>query len=209
MSRIALVGNLSVDRVAGGPPRPGGGVYWGARAAAHVGADAVVVTRCAPADRDVVLEPLEAFGLLVAWTPASETTAFSFHYEGDHRVMRVDAVGDAWSVQDVEGWAAPALADPEWIHVAGLLRSHFAAPVVEALARDAKLLLDAQGSLRQARVGPLERDDSLERPRTGEEALRRGGADESVARILVVEGHDLGAVKLPGQRYRLSHALTA
>ena len=58
-------------------------------------------------------------------------------------------------------------------------------------------------------VHVLERDDSLERPRTGEEALRRGGADESVERILVVEGHDLGAVKLPGQRYRLSHALTA
>jgi hypothetical protein len=57
-------------------------------------------------------------------------------------------------------------------------------------------------------VHVLERDDSLERPRTGEEALRRG-PDESVERILVVEGHDLGAVKLPGQRYRLSHALTA
>ena len=54
----------------------------------------------------------------------------------------------------------------------------------------------------------LERDDSLERPRTGEEALRRG-PDESVERILVVEGHDLAAVELPGQRYRLSHALTA
>jgi len=197
MSRIALVGNLSVDRVAGGPPRPGGGVYWGARAAAHVGADAVVVTRCAPADRDVVLEPLEAFGLLVAWTPASETTAFSFHYEGDHRVMRVDAVGDAWSVQDVEGWAAPALADPEWIHVAGLLRSHFAAPVVEALARDAKLLLDAQGSLRQARVGPLERDDSLDRGVFSHLAVLKVNEDEG--RILAgsLEPDALRALGVP------------
>jgi len=55
----------------------------------------------------------------------------------------------------------------------------------------------------------LERDASLERPRTGEESLRRGAADESVERILVVEGHDLAAVKLPGERYRLSHLLTA
>lgn len=54
----------------------------------------------------------------------------------------------------------------------------------------------------------LERDTSLERPRTSEESLRPAG-DESVERVLVVEGHDLSAVKLPGQRYRLSHLLTA
>lgn len=52
----------------------------------------------------------------------------------------------------------------------------------------------------------LERDTSLERPRTSEEGLR-GGADESVERLLVVEGHDLAAVKLAGRRYRLSHLL--
>ncbi len=60
MSPIALVGNLAVDRVAGGEPRPGGGVFHAARAAVSLGADAVVVTRCAPADRDVALGPLEA-----------------------------------------------------------------------------------------------------------------------------------------------------
>jgi sugar/nucleoside kinase (ribokinase family) len=178
MSAIALIGNLSVDRVAGGPPRPGGGVYWGARAAAHIGADAVVVTRCAPADRDLLLRPLEAFGLPVAWTPARETTAFSFRYDGDHRVMNVDAVGDAWSVEDVVGWAAQALADVEWVHVAGLLRSHFALPVVERLARGARLLLDAQGSLRQARVGPLRRDDELDRRVFSHLAVLKANEDE-------------------------------
>jgi hypothetical protein len=55
-------------------------------------------------------------------------------------------------------------------------------------------------------VHVLERDASLERPRTSEEGLRRG-ADESVERLLVVEGHDLAAVKLAGRRYRLSHLL--
>ena len=164
MSRIALVGNLAVDRVAGGPPRPGGGVYWAARAAAHVGADAVVVTRCAPGDRDVALAPLEAFGLPVISVDAAETTAFSFHYEGDHRVMNVDAVGDDWTTSDLSGWAAPALADAEWVLVAGLLRSHFPTETVEALARDGRrLLLDAQGSLRRAETGPLQRDDEFDR----------------------------------------------
>lgn len=50
--------------------------------------------------------------------------------------------------------------------------------------------------------------DSQERPRTSEERLR-GVGDESVERLLVIEGHDLAAVKLPGERYRLSHLLTA
>jgi sugar/nucleoside kinase (ribokinase family) len=164
VSRIALVGNLAVDRVAGGAPRPGGGVFWGARAAAHVGADAVVVTRCAPADRDVALIPLEAFGLPVTCVDARETTGFSFHYEGDHRVMQVDAVGDGWTVADVEGWVAPALEGVGWVLVAGLLRSHFPTEVLEALVRaDRRLLLDAQGSLRRAQPGPLERDDAFDR----------------------------------------------
>lgn len=55
----------------------------------------------------------------------------------------------------------------------------------------------------------LERDSSLERPRTSEESLRAGGRDASVERVLVVEGHDLGALDLPGERYRLSHVLGA
>ena len=62
MSRIGLIGNLSVDRVAGGEPRPGGGVFHAARAAARIGTDVIVVTRCAPSDRAIVLGPLEALG---------------------------------------------------------------------------------------------------------------------------------------------------
>ena len=48
--------------------------------------------------------------------------------------------------------------------VAGLLRSHFPTGTVEALARDGRrLLLDAQGSLRRAETGPLQRDDEIDR----------------------------------------------
>jgi len=164
VSAIALIGNVCVDRIAGGPPRAGGGVFWGARAAAHIGADAVVVTRCAPADRDVVLTPLEAFGLPVVCADAAETTGFSFHYEGDHRVMNVDAVGEGWTTEDLGGWAGEALGDTEWVLVAGLLRSHFPTETIEALARGGRrLLFDAQGALRQAQVGPLVRDDHVAR----------------------------------------------
>lgn len=55
----------------------------------------------------------------------------------------------------------------------------------------------------------LERDASVARPRTNEESLRRG-ADESVERVLLVEGYELGALSLPGEeRYLLSHAMSA
>ena len=183
MSRIAVVGNLAVDCVSGARPRAGGGVYYAARAAAHIGADLVVVTRCAPGDRAVALAPLRAFGFPVISVDATETTAFSFHYEGEHRVMNVDAVGDPWTVEDVRGWAATALAGVEWVQVAGLLRSHFPPEVVAELARGGRrLLLDAQGSLRCAAVGPLRRDDDVDH-----EALRHVTVlklNEDEARIL-------------------------
>jgi sugar/nucleoside kinase (ribokinase family) len=152
LSTIAVVGNLAIDRVAGAEPRAGGGVYWAARAAAHVGADAAVATRCAPEDRETALRPLEVLGLPVVCGDASRTTRFSFHYEGDHRVMTVDAVGDAW---------APA--DAEWVQVAGLLRTDFPAETIAALARDGRrLLLDAQGVVRLGTTGPLAEDANVD-----------------------------------------------
>lgn len=163
MSRIALVGNLSVDRVAGTEPRAGGGVFWAARAAAHVGADVAVATGCAPADRGVALAPLEALGLPVACRDAERTTEFSFHYDGDRRVMTVEAVGDPWSPEDVEGWAAGTLADAEWVQVAGLLRTDFPAETVAVLAGGGRrLLLDAQGLVRLGKTGPLAEDASVD-----------------------------------------------
>jgi sugar/nucleoside kinase (ribokinase family) len=164
MSTIATIGNLAVDRIAGAAPRAGGGVFHATRAAAHVGADAVAVARCAPGDRAIVLAPLESLGLPVTCADATETTAFSFHYEGDHRVMNVDAVGDPWTPEDVQGWASAALDGASWVLVAGLLRSHFPAPTIEALAHGGRrLLLDAQGIVRLARTGPLRRDGEFDR----------------------------------------------
>jgi sugar/nucleoside kinase (ribokinase family) len=194
---LALVGNLALDRVAGGPPRAGGGVFWAARAAAHVGADASVATRCAAGDRDLVLAPLEALGLPVVCGDATRTTAFSFHYEGDDRVMTVDAVGDAWAPADIEGWAAGMLEQATWVLVAGLLRSDFPLPALAALADDGRrLLLDAQGFVRVDRVGPLVQDGAVDPAvlplaavlTLNEEEARTlaGGADPALLRSLGV-----------------------
>lgn len=198
MTRIALIGNLAVDRVSGGEPRAGGGVFWGARAAAHVRADAVVVTRCAPADRGVALAPLEALGVPVACEDASRTTAFSFSYEGDRRVMTVDAVGDPWSPGDIEGWASASLTGAAWVHVAGLLRSDFPPPTISALARGGRrLLLDAQGLVRVARSGQLAEAGDVERTVFGELAILK--ADEGEARLLAgsIEPRDVRSLGVP------------
>lgn len=184
MSRIALVGNLSVDRVAGAPPRAGGGVFWAARAAAHAGADVAIATGCAPADRAVALAPLEALGLPVACRDAERTTEFSFRYEGDRRLMTVDAIGDPWSPDDVDGWAAATLADAEWVQVAGLLRSDFPAETVAALSREGRrLLLDAQGVVRLGRTGPLAEDAGVDHEIFGALAILTMNEDEAHALV--------------------------
>ena len=160
---VAIVGNLSVDRVAGAVPRPGGGVYYGALGARRLGIDARVAARCAERDREVALAPLERIGLPVSFEPAAETTRFSFHYEGERRVMEVDAIGDSWRPGDITGWAAPALDGASWVHVGALLRSDFAADTLRAAAANGrKLLVDAQGLLRRAETGPLRRDADVD-----------------------------------------------
>lgn len=139
-------------------------MFWAARAAAHVAVDVAVATGCAPADRDVALGPLEALGHPVVCRDAARTTEFSFRYEGDRRLMTVDAVGDPWSPDDVDGWAASALAGAGWVQVAGLLRTDFPAATIAALARGGRrLLLDAQGIVRLGKTGPLEEDARVDR----------------------------------------------
>ena len=97
MTGLAVLGNLSRDVVAGSDPRPGGGVFWSTRALARLGASAVVTAACSSDDRPALLPPLEAFGLPVNWVESTSTTAYSFHYEGDRRIMWQDAVGDPWT----------------------------------------------------------------------------------------------------------------
>src|SRR6187431_3293377 len=98
-----------------------------------------VVTRCAPEDRRTLLSRVIALGVPVVWGPAEQTAAFSFHYEGDTRVMTVDEVG---------GWAGRGLGRAAWVFVGGVARSDFSAETLAALARGRRLLVDAQGLVR-------------------------------------------------------------
>jgi sugar/nucleoside kinase (ribokinase family) len=183
VSAVAVVGNLSLDVVAGADPRPGGAVFYASRAFARTGADAVAVARCGSGDQSVLLPRLEAAGVPVTFRPGASTARFSFHYEGDRRVMAVDAVGDPWTVADATGWVAEALGATSWVLAGALIRTDFGAPTLAALAgAGRRLLVDAQGLVRLARLGPLARDADVDRDALA--ALAAIKLNESEARIL-------------------------
>ena len=182
MSRIAVVGSLSRDTVAGAPPRPGGAAFYAGRALARLGLDAEIVTRCGAKDAHWLLPPLESFGLPVTFREGERTTGFSFHYEGDHRVMQVDEVGDPWTAGDVTAWVDDALRDTHWVQVGALLRTDFDAGGLAQLGLGRHLLIDAQGLVRVAEVGPLQRDAHVDAAALASITILKLNEDE--ARVL-------------------------
>jgi sugar/nucleoside kinase (ribokinase family) len=158
MSTIAALGHLSRDVVAGSDPRPGGGVFWSTRALARLGADAIVHASCSAQHRAALVPPLEAFGLPVTWHESSTTTEYSFHYEGDRRIMWQEAVGDPWTAEQ----AVSAAAHATWINVCALTRTDFPPETLAALATEGRqLLVDLQGLVRTPTIGPLHTDDHI------------------------------------------------
>jgi sugar/nucleoside kinase (ribokinase family) len=158
VTALAVIGNLSRDVVAGGEPRPGGGVFWSTRALTRIGARALVSAACSAEDRPLLLPPLEAFGLPVTWHESSSTTAYSFHYEGDRRIMWQDAVGDPWTPEQ----AVTAAGDAEWVNVCALTRTDFPPETLAALAGGGHMLLvDLQGLVRTPTLGRLHTDEHI------------------------------------------------
>lgn len=155
MRPVAVIGNLARDVVAGGSPRIGGPPFYAARALRVLGWPARILTKCTEADRRTLLPRLVALGLPVLWRPARSTSAFSFHYQGDTRLMSVEALGDPWTPEEARGWAGEALGPTEWVHIGALARSDFPAETLAELARGRRLSFDAQGLVRPASAGPL------------------------------------------------------
>jgi sugar/nucleoside kinase (ribokinase family) len=156
---IAAIGHVSRDIVEDGPPRPGGTVFYSARALGRLGGAARVGTSCAARDRQALIAPLEAIGLPVTWHESTDTTSYRFRYTpSGRRVMRQDAVGDPWSPEQ----ALRAVADASWIHVGALVRTDFPPRTLAALAGEGRrLLVDGQGLVRTAALGPLRSDGQI------------------------------------------------
>jgi sugar/nucleoside kinase (ribokinase family) len=155
---LAVVGNLSIDRIDGGPPRIGGGPYHAARALRLLAVRGELVTRCADNDRRFLLPRLAALGMPLQLLHGNRTTAFTLDYDGDNRRMGVDAIGDAWTPRDARAVDRRV----RWLHVAPLLRSDFPAETLAELARGRRLLFDAHGLVRRPQVGPLELDGDFD-----------------------------------------------
>jgi sugar/nucleoside kinase (ribokinase family) len=117
-----------------------------------------VVARCAAVDRDALLPPVVRLGTPVRYVPGTSTAAFSFHYVGDRREMRVEALGDVWHPSDL-----PALPTVRWAHVAPLARGEFPLGTIAALARRCRISLDGQGLVRVPELGPLRLDADFDR----------------------------------------------
>ena len=157
MRPVAVVGNLSLDSVDGGPLRIGGGAYYGALALRLLGRRGHVVARYASADRAKLLPQLAALGIPVTVVPGLSTARFTLSYDGDRRDIRVDALGDPWDRADARA-ALAAAGRVAWVHVAPLARGEFGAEALAELSRGPRLSLDGQGLVRAPRLGPLELD---------------------------------------------------
>jgi len=197
MPRAAIIGNLVLDVVAGAAERPGGAVWYCARALAAIDprADVVLACRCAAADHEALVPWLEEFGFPVHWRPAQRTTRFSFHYEGNRRIMSIDEIAEPWSAADVDGWVGEAIGAAAWVVVGGLTRVDFPLEALAALtARGHRLVLDAHALVRHGEVGPLVTDGAVDRAALGhitalklndEEAEQLcGGTHEAALRTL-------------------------
>jgi sugar/nucleoside kinase (ribokinase family) len=172
-------------------------VWYCARALREIDphADVVLVCRSSAEDHDALVPRLEDLGFPVVWQAAERTTRFSFHYEGERRIMAIDALGDPWTPADVDGWVGDAIGDARWVIVGALNRADFPLETMAALtARGHRLVVDAQGLVRHGRVGPLVSDGDVAPALLGhitalklndEEAVQLcGGTDEEALRSL-------------------------
>ena len=72
--------------------------------------------------------------------------------------MRQDAVGDPWTPAQAVAAAGEAI----WVDVCALTRTDFPADTLAALAADGRqLLVDLQGLVRTATIGPLHTDEHI------------------------------------------------
>ena len=192
IARIAVIGNLARDVVAGAAPRAGGGVLYGALALARLGADAAAAAACAESDRPLLVPPLEASGLPVTWHPSRTSAAFAFHYDEDDRVMTLEGVGEPWTPEQ----ALAAADDARYVHVGALVRTDFPERTLAALSTGGRtVLVDAQGLVRTPELGPLRKDGEIGdvlrhvtilKLNEGEAAVIAGGTEVEALRSLGV-----------------------
>jgi sugar/nucleoside kinase (ribokinase family) len=188
---LAVVGPVARDCVDGGPPRIGGPVYYGARALAALGEDALVVTKYAEAD-EALAAPLHRIGLHVVRRPAGTTAAFTIENRGDRRVMALDDPGEPWSADDLADLAGVA-----WVQAGAVSRSDFPPATLALLARGRTVLLDGQGLTRTSAPGPVGLDADYDPDLLRHVRILKLSLEEAEALGLDLGDRALGSLGVP------------
>jgi len=169
--RLAVIGHLSRDVIADGPPRIGGPPWHAGRALRAMGADAAIIAKCGEEDAVDFARALETLDLPFELAVGERTTAFSFSYDADGtRTMNVDAVGDPWLAEEIR------LDGAEWLLVSSVLRGEID---VAAVAAGRHVLLDGHGLVRRPEVGPLRLDADFDRSSLREVEMLKLADDEA------------------------------
>ncbi len=136
----------------------------------------------------MLVPPLESFGLPTMVLEAERTTAYSFHYVGDRRVMWQESVGDPWTPER----ALAAAGDADWVYIGALTRSDFPPETLGTLASGGRrLLVDAHGVVRTPALGLLVADGDRGAMLDAVTVLKLN--DEEAA--ILVGGHDPEAIR--------------
>lgn len=185
MQRVAVAGNVAVDRIDGHPPSAGGCPSFAALALRLLGRQGQIVTRYSEADRELFEPFLSSLGMPVTTLEAGSTNGFGFNYDGEHRTVTVDAIGQPWSPVDAQALESSI----GWVHVAPLLRSDFPADALAALADDGRVLsYDGQGLVRVPEIGPMRVDAAFEPELLRPISVLKLAEDEAV----VIAGGEFG-----------------
>ena len=148
---LTVVGSAAIDRIDDGPPSPGGAPAFVDIALTTLPGDRRVITRYAAEDAPLFEAVVGRPGVSVTVLPSRTTSAFGLRYSGDRRVMTVDAIGDAWTAEEIAG----AAIQTTWVHVAALLRTDFPVATLGELAAGHLVAYDGQGLVRAPRLGRL------------------------------------------------------
>ncbi|MCC6222889.1 MAG: carbohydrate kinase [Thermoleophilia bacterium] len=193
MGALAVVGHTTLDLIGADPPRPGGVPFHAARVLGPLGEPALMVTRCAAADTELV-ERVRRLGVPVVWRAEAATPVFRHEYAGGRRDTRIEALGESWTEDDVSGWVGEALSDADWVHVGALWRDDFPAATLAALRRGRRLSYDGQGLVRPRRLGRVERDANLDAHVLRSVDLLHLSEEEAETLGLALDGHSLAAL---------------
>jgi sugar/nucleoside kinase (ribokinase family) len=193
----AVLGNVSRDVVDGAAPRAGGAAYYGAHGLRLIGAPARVVTKCEEADRRLLVRPVLALGMPVAWRESSATAGFRLRYEGESREVEITRVGEPWMPEEIADWVGQALRGAAWVHLGALCRTDFPAETVAALVRGRRLSLDAQGLMRPAQEGPVTLDKNFDTRVLGQLTVLKLAEDEAETLLDHVDEQALRELGVP------------